>query len=201
MTHSEKVNIMSMKYENMWWRVMMYYPDYANINAPRVPKSDMVTYNKKKSKFESVFLGDGGAGLRSIMNGTHNAGLMWEIPKGRKCNNEMTMDCAIREFKEETNMRSSRYTLLTTIDPSTESYINMGITYVNKYYMAHTDMQNHPRINFTTNHQVSEIADIRWMNTADVRVVDPVGRLSRQIKKILARYRGYIKSHPRPGAI
>lgn len=193
MTHAEKVDILSLKYAQLWYRVMLHYPDYTDINCDRMSKGDISTYVKKKNKFEAAFVSDGGNKLRYIINGTHNTELMWEIPKGRKCKNEMTLDCALREFREETNIRPSRFVMVTTINPITESYTNIGITYINKYYIAQTDMKNIPRINFSTNQQIAEITDIRWMNIADIKQIDPIGRLHKQITNVFKLFKTHRK--------
>lgn len=189
MTYSEKVDILSLKYGQLWYRVMLYYPDYLDINNDRMSKGDINAYIKKKNKFESTFVVDGGRKLRTIINGTHNSELLWEIPKGRKCKNEITLDCAVREFREETGMKPSHYRVLTQISPVTESYINMGTTYINKYYVSKSYAKTNPHVSFMTNQQISEIEDIQWMNTADIRRHDPVGRLSKQVLKIFKLFK------------
>lgn len=193
MTHAEKVDIISLKYNQLWYHVMLNYPDYLDINSDRMSKGDINAYIRKKNKFESTFVVDGGIKLRSLINGTHNSELLWEIPKGRKSKNELTFDCAMREFKEETNMRSSNYKVITSINPITEIYICTGITYSNKYYVAETNIQTDPRMSFVNPHQISEIEDIKWMNTADISICDPIGRLHKQVKAIFKQYKSYRK--------
>ena len=195
MTTAEKVDILSMRFDHMWYRAMMYYPDFTSINTDRITKSNINAYVKKKSKFESSFMVDGGRKLRSMMNDTHNSTLVWEIPKGRKDKDEVTIDCAMREFKEETGIGSQSYMVISSLTPINESYINMGTTYVNKFFIAHTNMQDDVNINFSTNQQPSEIDDIKWMGIQDIKYIDPTGRLTRQVSNILNIFKLYTKKH------
>lgn len=195
MTHAEKVSILSLKYEHIWYHTMLQYPDYLDINSDRMSKGDINAYLKKKNKFESTFVIDGGKKLRRIINGTNNMDLIWEIPKGRKTKNELTVDTARREFMEETGMRPLQFSVLSQVSPVSESYANMGTTYVNKYYIAHSDSVTNPHMCFTTNIQISEVEDVQWLNTADIRQRDNIGRLSKQVAKIFSIYRSHRKRH------
>jgi 8-oxo-dGTP pyrophosphatase MutT (NUDIX family) len=195
MSYSEKIDILSMKYSQLWYRVMLYYPDYLNINSDRMSTGDINAYIKKKNKYESTFANDGCHKLKQLISGTNNSELLWEIPKGRKCKNELTMDCAVREFKEETNIRSSQYKVMTNINPVTESYINTGTTYINKYYIAETTVQSNPHVCFSADQQITEIEDIRWMNTAEIRQCDQTGRLQKQVAHILKLFKIHRKRH------
>lgn len=47
----------------------------------------------------------------------------WEIPKGRKKTNEKNIECAVREFKEETNIAQDDYVLMRCVDPIHDNFI------------------------------------------------------------------------------
>jgi hypothetical protein len=47
----------------------------------------------------------------------------WEIPKGKKKQNETNLNCAIREFKEETTINNTDYTILNCLDPIHDLFI------------------------------------------------------------------------------
>lgn len=195
MTHSEKIDILSLNYEQLWYRVMLDVPKYMDINADRVSKSDINAFIKKKKRFEYLFMCDNGYKLRSLINHTNNNGLLWEIPKGRKYKNELTLDCAIREFKEETGLKSSHYTVLCGIKPIVESYISMKTTYINKYFISSTTLQTSTHIKFSNTNQITEIEDMRWMNTDDVRRIDTTDRLYKLVARIIKIYKKQCKSN------
>ena len=60
----------------------------------------------------------------------------WEFPKGRRNNNETDLQCAIREFNEETNLKEDDYKIL-NIEPISETYTSVNkVKYKNIYYIA-----------------------------------------------------------------
>lgn len=61
----------------------------------------------------------------------------WGFPKGRKKKGENDIECAIREFTEETNLKDSDITILKNIKPIEEELIGTnGIKYKHIYYLA-----------------------------------------------------------------
>lgn len=65
--------------------------------------------------------------------------LEWGYPKGRKNKNETTLECAVREFHEETNIDISKIKIINEIEPIEENLIGTnGIPYRHIYYIAET---------------------------------------------------------------
>jgi ADP-ribose pyrophosphatase YjhB (NUDIX family) len=61
----------------------------------------------------------------------------WGFPKGRKKKGETDIECALREFNEETSIKSSDVTILYNIKPIEEELIGTnGIKYKHIYYLA-----------------------------------------------------------------
>lgn len=61
----------------------------------------------------------------------------WGFPKGRKKKGESDLECAIREFTEETNIKESDINILRNIIPIEEELIGTnGISYKHIYYLA-----------------------------------------------------------------
>ena len=61
----------------------------------------------------------------------------WGFPKGRRDKNEKNLDCAIREFKEETNIDEKNYLILNRLNSIEESVIGTSNTiYKLVYYLA-----------------------------------------------------------------
>lgn len=63
----------------------------------------------------------------------------WEFPKGHKdFQSENTLNCALREFKEETGLINQKLDVVTKYEPCKESFIGTdGKWYKNNYYLAH----------------------------------------------------------------
>jgi 8-oxo-dGTP pyrophosphatase MutT (NUDIX family) len=180
MTVDEKLDILSLNFVQIWYRVWL--------NTPR-----NASYYMSKNKFETTFLPDNGARLKKLISKSVNSAKIWEIPKGRKRSKvESDLNCAIREFGEETNVHKKMYKLFPTAK-RTYSFIDGGIRYINTYYIAHTKINIEPRINFGTQEQVDEICDIRWMSIEEIRMCDPTHRLEKFIRPIFNYVKKYIK--------
>jgi 8-oxo-dGTP pyrophosphatase MutT (NUDIX family) len=61
----------------------------------------------------------------------------WGMPKGRRDRNESTLECAIREFSEETGIDINKIKIINNIEPVEENLIGTnGIPYRHIYYIA-----------------------------------------------------------------
>ena len=195
MTYYEKMDILSLRFEYMWYRVFRTNPEQTYKRDDNTFKN----YLKKKTKFEICFLYDGGHRLKRLMSATDNAETLWEIPKGRKndTENEDYVNTAIREFTEETTIEPDKYTLLLHINPYIDTYSDFGVTYQNIYYFAVATGEWEPQIKFSNRQQISEIAAIRWCSMIDINLMklDPMThkRLIKLFKKISTKYKNYFK--------
>ena len=181
MTFGEKIDILSLNFNKIWYRLWLSdpektYNDY-KVNKNNLPENTcdnlhLKHYFRKKNKFESIFLRDGSKRLKKIINNSTNAETPWEIPKGRKKYNEKDLTCAIREFKEETNISSDKYTILWKINPIKHSFKDDNIIYKYIYYVASLDEFEggdfDPKIKFNTYQQVSEIEKIKWVSLNEI---------------------------------
>lgn len=180
-TIDEKYDLLSLNFMQIWYRIYL--------NKPH--KSSM--YVLAKNKFESTFVIDGGSRLTKLLAKSTHAKKIWEIPKGRKKNkNEPDIHCAIREFKEETGILKKSYKIFPRAT-RTYSYTDMGIKYTNTYYFAFCKHNLDVKINFNSKDQIEEIADIKWMNIDEIRLIDINKRLERFIRPIFNFMRKNVK--------
>lgn len=172
MTVEEKLDILSLDFEKMWYRVWL--------NGPR-PHFFFIA----KSRFESTFLVDNGVRLAKLISKSSHAQKVWEMPKGRKkSKSEPDLSCAIREFAEETNISKRSYRIIPGLK-RTYGWTCNNIKYVNTYFTAIANHDINLSINFNTHDQINEVGDIRWMNIECIRSIDFSGRLETFIKPIL----------------
>ena len=89
----------------------------------------------------------------------------WGFPKGRRNSREKNIECAKREFEEETNILSDKINII-NMTPLEETYLaSNNLKYKHIYYIA--QIKNNdiiPEINNNNNEQKIEIGDIRWMS-------------------------------------
>lgn len=85
----------------------------------------------------------------------------WEFPKGRKKIHEKMIDCAVREFIEETGYTKNDIKIIDNVVPFEEVFIGSNIkTYKHKYYLAIL-VGNSTPLNPI---QYSEISEINWLS-------------------------------------
>ena len=94
----------------------------------------------------------------------------WGFPKGRRSGCEKNIECATREFREETNLNKKDYNIVPFAFPLSESYVGSNnisyevIFYFAKYNAVDTnngDMNNNV-LSVNGKHQKYEIGDIGW---------------------------------------
>ena len=144
----EKDILLKKQFSNLWNNLW-----YSNISS----KKD---YIRSLNKFKLI----------NIKNYIDNSNINylyneWEIPKGRRNLNETDLQCAIREFQEETNITIDDYDLL-DIKPFEEEYTGSNNTvYKNVYYIAKIKNNNYDlKLNRNNENQISEIRTIKWLD-------------------------------------
>lgn len=121
---------------------------------------DKNNYELKKKRFESIQ-----KYLIKRSESNHNYELEWGFPKGRRIINESDINCAVREFCEETSYKNNQIIVLTNIYPLREIFKgNDNILYKNVYYVAVVlDSSYIPQI---TDHN-KEVSNIKWSGIRD----------------------------------
>lgn len=161
MTLEELNNIMSLDFKMMWFRAMLSEPDA-----------------KKQARFESMFMRDGGAGLRAEAQRAPGKGAtLWEVPKGRhNSTSEPDVLCATRELFEEAKVSKRDFFYLPCVKRR-ESHVSGGIRYDNTYYIGvalpHLAAENTRRVFVGS----LEISEARWMDIETIRLTDTSRRL------------------------
>ena len=83
----------------------------------------------------------------------------WEFPKGRRNFQEKELDCALREFEEETGYQSNNLKVIENLLPFEEIFIGSNNkSYKHKYFIAFTDKIT----TLPSNYQVTEVSKLEW---------------------------------------
>lgn len=184
MSFSEKIDILGMQFENMWYRIWLSNPSkhYDISDLYEAEKKQAISnaekyrlFFQKKNKFEKNFVNDGGKRLKELIYNSSDAEIIWEIPKGGKNGNETNLDCAIREFLEETSIANNKYKILYDVDPVIETINDSDVVYQHYYYLAKirdsvTDIK--PKIVFTNFSQISEVEQIKWISKEEIEFLN-----------------------------
>ena len=191
MSYNEKIIILSLKFNNIWYYLYHNNPETLYLNGNN--QKWINNYIKKKNKFDLTFIKDGGIYLKKIIDNSISVDPLWDIPKGKTENNELPLDTAIRELKEETNIKLANMNILMHLKPFIESYIDGGSIYRNSYFYAeiNNDWEPHNKFNLIN----YEISDIKWF---DINKIIELYQSNynfkiNNIKKCIKHYKKYKK--------
>lgn len=83
----------------------------------------------------------------------------WGFPKGRRDLQEKDLECALREFEEETGYNKNNIKIIENTIPYEELFFGSNYkSYKHKYYLAHIDNN----INIYDKYQKTEVSKIDW---------------------------------------
>ena len=120
----------------------------------------------------------------------------WEFPKGRRNNKEKDLDCALREFEEETGIKSSELNIIENVLPFEELFFGSNHKfYKNKYFLAYMNNFQEEN-NKLSNFQITEVSKIEWKTCQKcLETIRPYNlekkELITNINKVLQEYRLY----------
>ena len=96
----------------------------------------------------------------------------WGFPKGRRNSNEKELECAIREFEEETGIKRNQISLIENIIPYEEIFIASNYkTYKHKYFIAELNDDTDCSLEY---YQKSEVSKINWYTIEEcIKLIRP----------------------------
>ena len=117
----------------------------------------------------------------------------WGFPKGRRIPKESEIECAIREFCEETDIDKENINILKNIKPFEEIFIGSNnILYKHVYYIAEIKNDVPILVNPNNIHQMSEIGDIRWFNKEEA--INKIENKNKERINIFTKVYTFLKS-------
>jgi len=126
MTTLEKEELKKKPFDELWdtfW------------GGEKIRKQFEVEYEKAKVKFETL-KNNKEIGMDFYISNCSNGYLEWGFPKGRRTGHESDLECAMREFEEETGISKENYKLI-NIEPICEKYIGTnGVKYIYRYFVG-----------------------------------------------------------------
>lgn len=162
MTISERDMIITLQFEDIW-NYLWFQNENSNNN-----KNNKEFY-ESKSKFNTLndnnFLRNYILSIKSIFNEQE-----WGFPKGRRKIKENDLDCAVREFYEETRIINNDIQVIYDILPFEEIFFGTnGIMYKHVYFVAKLKNNNiNIKIDNSCLEQVREIRAIKWYTFNEV---------------------------------
>ena len=159
MTEDEVKNISENTFQDLWCKL------WKKTSCSKYYEKEFESSKKKFNKLKTGIDSDKKINLDFIVNNTEikYKSPEWGFPKGRRNYHEKNIDCAIREFYEETSFNKEDYSLLDNITPINEVFNGTnGVLYKHIYYLGLDSCDKDAVINPDNIHQVDEIGDIGW---------------------------------------
>ena len=102
----------------------------------------------------------------------------WGFPKGRRNYHEKEIDCAIREFTEETGYPVTRSDIISNVIPYQEVFTGSNFkSYKHCYFIAEL-----PDSMETAGYQESEVGDMVWVPFSDaMKLIRPYNKEKKQV--------------------
>lgn len=151
MTKHEQNILLSSTFEEIWSYLW---------GKAFVVKSYKTDYAKCEKRFEQIR-----ERLDSLIksNPTQWEEPEWGFPKGRRNLYETDLNCAIREFSEETAIKKQNFTVIQNTCPISETFFGSNkLHYCHKYYIAICDPKVEVEMKLDNYHMVKEINNIKW---------------------------------------
>ena len=162
-------------------------------------KNEELSSSKKMDLIRNgVIINDENVTLKSIVENSKTEWneTEWEFPKGRRNNKEKDLECALREFEEETGISKNKISVIENILPFEEIFIGTNHkSYKHKYFLAYMEEDNE-EMEDLEHYQVTEVSKIEW-KTIDrcLESIRPYNlekkKLITNINKVLEEYRLY----------
>ena len=204
MSESEKKKLIDESFENLWKDM---WGDTPNIQYRNEELSSFKKYDMIKN---GVIVYNNIITLKDLINNSNTNWneTEWEFPKGRRNYQEKDIDCALREFEEETGIPKKNIVIVENLLPFEEIYIGSNHkSYKHKYFLAYMydniDFNNHNYNNDEVKEnenlnkfQKTEVSKIEWKSLDEcLKCIRPYNLEKKQliinINKVLQEYRLY----------
>ncbi len=170
MTGEEKMTILSLEFKYLWYRIYLH-------SSRKIEE-----YAQLQLKFANAFVSDNGVRIKKLISQSTNLPNVWEIPKGRPSKEESDLECALREFTEETGLTKSQYTLIWR-QPRLVSFEDAEVKYVYKYFMAFASGEVDLKIDSSFIEQACEIQDLRWVSFTEFKLLSQNEAVNKYVKQ------------------
>jgi 8-oxo-dGTP pyrophosphatase MutT (NUDIX family) len=185
----EKHEILTNSFDVLWLNM---WGNSSNIQY----KNEEASSSKKMETIRNgVIINNNNITLRNIVENSSTKWneTEWEFPKGRRNHKEKDLDCALREFEEETGISKEKITVVENILPFEEIFIGTNHkSYKHKYFLAYMNETEENLDNF----QITEVSKMEWKTIDNcLESIRPYNlekiRLITNINKVLQEYRLY----------
>jgi len=189
MSVKEKESILTESFDYLWKKM------WGDVLSNQYKNEEQISYIKLELIKTGVFINNELISLKDLIykSNTIWEETEWEFPKGRRNFKEKDLECALREFEEETGILSSRIKIIENILPFEEIFIGTNHkSYKHKYFLAYMPENDE----YLNNFQITEVSKLEWKTInqclQDIRPYNLEKKeLIININKVLQEYRLY----------
>ena len=162
----ERNRILEYDFDTLWemmWGSIYVGNQFKNEEVASRKKFDMLKQGFPSGNHDEIVY------LKTIIsNSTTNwIETEWEFPKGRRNYQEKDLDCAMREFEEETGILQKDIIIVENVMPFEEIFLGSNHkSYKHKYFLAYTLKE----VDILKNYQQSEVSKLEWKTLEDCLV-------------------------------
>lgn len=187
MTLTEKLNLLSVNYNQLWNNL------WGNNLGFQYRGEEKISFDKFNQLKKGIMIKDNTVTLESLIlnSDTRWKETEWGFPKGRREYREKDLNCALREFEEETGISKDSINIIENLIPYEENFTGSNYkSYRHKYYIGYIENMNNESLEYDK----TEVSDIKWMNLKEVMEKIRPYNLERKniiekIDKVLEEYR------------
>jgi 8-oxo-dGTP pyrophosphatase MutT (NUDIX family) len=196
MSVSERENIKANSFDTLWKNM------WGDTNIGSQYKSEEMSSQKKFDALKAgVQINGEIITMDSIIDKSTTNWLEteWEFPKGRRNFQEKDLDCALREFEEETGYSRANIKVVENLMPFEEIFIGSNHkSYKHKYFLANMEdnLEGECGEDMLPNFQLTEVSKLEWKTLEEcLESIRPYNLEKKQlilnINKVLQEYRLY----------
>ena len=189
MSLDEKKRILNNTFNQLWQNM------WCDSSSSYYKSEDLSSAKKYESIKNGLLINNEQVCLKDIIDNSNTSWseTEWEFPKGRRNYQEKDLDCALREFEEETGISKTTIQIVENVLPFEEIFIGTNHkSYKHKYFLAYMS----ENIDSLNNFQVSEVSKLEWKSIDEcLESIRPYNLEKKQlitnIYKVLQEYRLY----------
>lgn len=162
MSQCEKDDIMTHTFEELWIKM------WGETTTSQYKSEEYASQKKFEALKSGIIINDQLITLEHLIknSATHWKETEWEFPKGRRNFQERDLECALREFEEETGYSKNELCVIENLMPFEEIFIGSNHkAYKHKYFLA--KLKNNEKTNDMKNYQPSEVSKMEWKTLED----------------------------------
>jgi 8-oxo-dGTP pyrophosphatase MutT (NUDIX family) len=164
MTQEEKNVLKQGDFDEVWFKLWG-----GNMISNQYKNEESTSREKYNSLVQGILVKDGIYTLRDLIEESDKDKLWteaeWGFPKGRRNFQETDLNCAIREFEEETGFNRHKLTLIKNVLPFEEIFTGSNYkSYKHKYFLVYMKYDDSLDMD---NFEKAEVSKMEWLSFTD----------------------------------